>query len=409
MAQPKIVFQDLEVLPVEWTLDAGTHPYTTDFGVGIGLPEKSTNSISFVAHRLCYIDIENLRFTPKLFGLFYGVATKSGSVASTSYMRFYITYKNASGTILRTDMILDVSTNSISYVWWKGGYISMIPSGTKYIEIYVAHRQATTAYTSYVTGWVDNIVFAEDGSVAIHATPIFFYNVSTSYEIPINVSVPSGSNAVYVRIYGTSPPSNVSVTPTLHYDTSTASTSVTAVLTIDTSVTKLVYSGSASANVEQRHSIDAYAVFIVKPPNEFVHLIIIWLNHNTSPHKPESISFSIPTPASNYTTSYTATMLLQHSTTPSLFTKARFTISIEGDPAGISYAKIAITVKDTNENVVYDDYFEVVDGSVTKEPAELIFQHNITYSITYTLTVTATPSIQTHINVFIQYTTRPEV
>jgi len=409
VAQPKIAFQDLEVLPVEWTLDAGVHPYATDFGVGIGLPEKSTKSTSWVTYRLCYIDIESLGFTPKLFGLFYGFATRSNDRYFPSYMRFYITYKNASGAELRTDMILDVGTGSTGYVWWKGGYIAMIPSGTKYIEIYVAHRQTSGGYYSYVMGWVDNIVFAEDGSVAIHATPIFLYNVSASYEIPINVSVPSGSNAVYVRIRTTSPPSGVSITPTLHYDTSTASPSETTILAVSTSVTKLVYSGSASANVEQRHSVDAYAVYIVKPPNEFVHLIIIWLNPNTSPHKPESFSLSIPTPASNYTTSYTATLLLQHSTTPNLFAKARFTIGIEGDPAGISYAKIAITVKDPSENVVYDDYFEVVDGSVVKEPAELVFQPNVTYSVTYTLTVTAAPSVQTYINVFIQYTTRPEV
>jgi len=409
VAQPKIAFYDLEALPAEWILDAGVHPYTTDFGVGIGLPEKSTNSTTWVVHRLCYIDIESLEFAPKLFGLFCGVATRTDNSYYRSYAQFYIAYKDASGATLRADIILDVSTTSTSYVWWKGGYVGMIPSGTKYIEIYVAHRESHTYANSFAMGWVDNIVLAEDGSVAIHATPIFFYNVSASYEIPINVSVPSGSKAVYVRIRTTSPPSGVSITPTLYYDTSTASPSETAVLTVSTSVTKLVYSGSASANVEQRHSVDAYAVLIVKPPNEFVHLIIAWLNTNTSPHKPESISFSIPTPANNYTTSYTATMLLQHSTTTNLFAKVRFTIGIEGDPAGISYAKIAITVKDPSENVVYDDYFEVVDGSVVKEPAELVLQHNTTYSITYTLTVTASPSIQTYINVFIQYTTRPEV
>jgi len=152
MAQPKIVFQDLEVLPAEWTLDAGVHPYTTDFGVGIGLPEKINTTTSWVAYRLCYIDIENLGFTPKFLGLFYGVATRTNSLTSRSYIQFYITYKDVSGAVLRKDMILDVSTTSTSYVWWKGGYIGMIPSGTKYIEIYVAHRQHNAGYVSYVMG-----------------------------------------------------------------------------------------------------------------------------------------------------------------------------------------------------------------------------------------------------------------
>jgi len=181
------------------------------------------------------------------------------------------------------------------------------------------------------------------------------------------------------------------------------------VLTVNSSVSKLNYSGSSNVNNEQQFSVDAFAIYIVQPPNTFIDLIVIWLNVNTSPQKPESVSFSIPSPASNYTTSYTASLKVQHSTTPALSAQASFSLSMSGDTANITYAKVEITVKDPSGNVVYDDYFEVQNGSVTKTPAALSILPNVTYSITYTVTVTASPTQQTVISVSVQYTTQPQV
>jgi hypothetical protein len=169
------------------------------------------------------------------------------------------------------------------------------------------------------------------------------------------------------------------------------------------------YSGSSNANNEQNFSVDAYAIYIVQPPNTFVDLIAVWLNVNTSPQKPEVVGFSIPSPASNYTTSYTASLKVQHSTTPALSAQASFSLSISGDAAGITYAKIQITVKDPSGNVVYDDYFEIQSGSVTKTPATLSISPNVAYSLIYTINITASPAQQTVITVSVQYTTQPQV
>jgi len=277
------------------------------------------------------------------------------------------------------------------------------------VEVLIAHYVNSSSDCSVVNGWIDNVIFAKDGSISIHATPVLFYNVTASYDIPINKTLSASAKAVFVRIVDYSPPVNTSVTPTLYYDSSTASPSATSVLTINSSIPKMSYSGSSSANNEQKFSVDAYAVYIVQPPNIFIDLIVIWLNVNTSPQKPEVVSFSIPSPASNYTTSYTASLLIQHNTTPALSAQASFSLSISGDAPGITYAKIGITVKDPNGNVVYDDYFEVQNGNVIKTPATLSISPNTTYSLIYTVNVTASPTQQTVISVSVQYTTQPQV
>jgi hypothetical protein len=82
---------------------------------------------------------------------------------------------------------------------------------------------------------------------------------------------------------------------------------------------------------------------------------------------------------------------------------------MSGDTANITYAKVEITVKDPSGNVVYDDYFEIQSGSVTKTPAALSISPNVTYSLIYSVTVTASPTQQTVISVSVQYTTQPQV
>jgi len=390
-------------------VDRGTWPLATDFGNGIGLPTTPTSSTSWVYYRLAYINIADLGFTPKLFGFFYKFGTATSSVAATGYAMFLVRYYDSAGNLLREDTILSVSTTSTTMTYWSGGYIVPIPSGTARIDIVAAHRQISSAYISYLTVWFDNVAFAEDGSISIHATPILLYNVPASYDIPINKTLSASAKAVFVRIIGYSPPPNTSVTPTLYYDSSTASPSATSVLTINSSVSKLSYSGSSAANNEQKFSVDAYAIYIVQPPNTFIDLIVIWLNVNTSPQKPEAVNFSIPSPASNYTASYTASLLVQHSTTPNLATQANFSLGISGDASGVAYAKIQITVKDPSGAVVYDDYFEVQSGSVTKTPATLNILPNVTYSLIYTVNITASPAQQTVISVSVQYTTQPQV
>jgi len=406
---PRITFFDFEQSYTPWVLDQGTWPFSTDFGNGIGLPTKSTKSVDWVYYRLAYINTADLGFTPKLLGFFYRLGTYTNAASYPSYALLLVRYYDSAGNLLKEDTILSVSTTSTTMTYWSGGYVALIPSGTARIDVVAAHKQYSANYISYLTVWFDNVAFAEDGSISIHATPALFYNISASYDIPINKTLSASAKAVFVRIAGCSPPANTSVTPTLYYDTSTASPSATSVLTINSSVSKLGYSGSSAANNEQKFSVDAFAVYIVQPPNTFIDLIVIWLNVNTSPQKPEAVSFSIPSPASNYTASYTASLLIQHSTTPNLATQASFSLSISGDASGVAYAKIQITVKDPSRNVVYDDYFEVQSGSVTKTPAALNILPNTAYSITYTVTVTASPAQQTVISVSVQYTTQPQV
>jgi hypothetical protein len=403
------VFYDFEQGYTPWTLDQGTWPFLTDFGSGIGLPTTSTKSTSWVYYRLAYINISSLGFTPKLFGFFYKLGTYSSTITYASCAMLLVRYYDSSGNLLREDTAASVSTTSTSMVYWSGGYVGSVPSNAARIDIVAAHRQYSSSYTSYLTIWFDNAVLAEDGSISIHATPVLFYNVTASYDIPINKSLPASAKAIFARIYNYSPPPNTSVTPTLYYDSSTASPSTTAVLTVNSSVSKLNYSGSSNVNNEQQFSVDTFAIYIVQPPNTFIDLIVIWLNVNTSPQKPESVSFSIPSPASNYTTSYTASLKVQHSTTPALSAQASFSLSMSGDTANITYAKIEITVKDPSGSVVYDDYFEVQNGNIIRTPATLSILPNTTYSITYTVTVTASPTQQTVISVSVQYTTQPQV
>jgi hypothetical protein len=320
-----------------------------------------------------------------------------------------VRYYDSSGNLLREDTVLSVSTLNTSMTYWSGGYVGAIPSNTARIDIVAAHYISASSYYSSLTVWIDNAVLATDGSISIHATPVLFYSVTASYDIPINKSLSASANAIFVRIVGYSPPSNTSVTPTLYYDSSSTQPSNTSVLTINSSVSKLNYSGSSNANNEQQFSVDAYAVLIVQSPNKFIDLITIWLNVNTSPQKPESISISVPSPANNYTTSYTASLKIQHSTTANLTTQVSFSLSISGDTTNVTSAQIEITVKDPNGNVVYDDYFTVQNGNVTKTPATLSISPNTTYSITYTVTITASPTQQTVINVSVQYTTQPQV
>jgi hypothetical protein len=320
------VFYDFEQGYQPWVLDQGTWPFSTDFGSGIGLPTTSTKSTSYVYYRIAYIDITALGFTPKLIALFFKVGSYTASYNYSSRVLFLIRYYDSSGNLLREDTVASVSTNSTSVVYWSGGYVGLIPNNVARIDILVANYTSSLAYPSYVTAWIDNVALAEDGSISIHATPVLFYNVSASYDIPISKTLSASAKAVFVRIVGYSPPSNTSVTPTLYYDSSTASPSVTSVLTVNSSVSKLNYSGSSNANNEQQFSVDAFAIYIVQPPNTFIDLIVIWLNVNTSPQKPESVSFSIPSPASNYTTSYTASLKVQHSTTPALSAQASFSL-----------------------------------------------------------------------------------
>jgi hypothetical protein len=403
------VFYDFEQGYQPWVLDQGTWPFSTDFGSGIGLPTTSTKSTSYVYYRIAYIDITALGFTPKLIALFFKVGSYTASYNYSSRVLFLIRYYDSSGNLLREDTVASVSTTSTSMVYWSGGYVGLIPNNAARIDIVVANYNGSTTYASYITAWFDNVALAEDGSISIHATPVLFYNVTASYDIPINKSLSASAKAIFVRIYNYSPPPNTSVTPTLYYDSSTASPSTTAVLTVNSSVSKLNYSGSSNVNNEQQFSVDTFAIYIVQPPNTFIDLIVIWLNVNTSPQKPESVSFSIPSPASNYTTSYTASLKVQHSTTPALSAQASFSLSMSGDTANITYAKVEITVKDPSGNVVYNDYFEVQNGSVTKTPEALSILPNTTYSITYTVTVTASPTQQTVISVSVQYTTQPQV
>jgi len=403
------VFYDFEQGYQPWVLDQGTWPFSTDFGNGIGLPTKSTLSGSWVYYRIAYIDITSLGFMPKFIALFFKLGTYICWGSQTSYAKLLVRYYDSNGNLIREDTLISVSTSNTTMTYWSGAYINLVPSNTARIDILAAHYTSATNCSSYVTAWFDNVVLAEDGSIVIHATPILFYNVSASYDIPINKTLSASVKAVFVRLSNYGPPANTSVTATLYYDSSSASPSSTNILTINNSITKLNYSGSSSANNEQNLSIDAFAIYVVQPPNTFVDLIIIWLNVNTSPQKPESISFSIPSPASNYTSSCTASLLIQHSTTPNLIAQASFSLSISGDTTNVTYAKIEITVKDPNGNVVYDDYFVVQNGNVTKSPATLSISPNTTYSITYTVTVTASPTKQTVITVSVQYTTQPQV
>ena len=401
------MFFDFEQGYQPWVLDQGVWPTSTDFGNGIGLPTKSTSSTSWVYYRLAYIDITNLGFTPSYLGLFFSVTTYPWHSTNTSYAKLAIRYYDSSGNLIKEDTAFSGSTNSTTT--WKGGYISVIPSNTARIEILIANYISSSSDGASVSGWIDNIVLAKDGSTVIHATPILFYNVSASYDIPISKTLSASSKAVFIRLPGYGPPANTSVTPTLYYDSSSTQPSNTNVITINSSIAKLNYSGSSNANNEQKFSIDAFAIYVVQPPNTFVDLIIIWLNVNTSPQKPESINFSVPSPASNYTTSYTASLLIQHSTTANLTAQINFSLSISGDTTNVTYAKIEITVKDPNGNVIYDDYFEVQNGSISKSPTTLSISPNTTYSITYTVTVTASPTKQTTITVSVQYTTQPQV
>jgi len=403
------MFFDFEQSYTPWVLDQGTWPFTTDFGNGIGLPTKSTSSTSPVYYRLAYINISSLGFTPKLFGFFFKIGVNSTFANVTSYGRILVRYYDSAGNLIREDTAVSVSAKTTSTTYWSGGYIGVVPSNTARIDILVSQYMTSGNDTTYVIAWIDNAVFATDGSISIHATPVLFYNVTASYDIPINRTLSASAKAVFVRITGYSPPSNTTVTPTLYYDSSSTQPSNTSVLTINSSVSKLNYSGSSNANNEQQFSVDAYAIFIVQPPNTFVDLITIWLNVNTSPQKPEVVSISIPSPASNYTTSYTASLKIQHSTTSALNAQANFSLSMSGDTANISYAKIEITVKDPNGNVVYDDYFLIQNGSVTKTPATLSISPNVAYSLIYTVTITASPTQQTVINVSVQYTTQPQV
>jgi hypothetical protein len=405
---PRIMFFDFEQGYQPWVLDQGTYPLSTDFGNGIGLPSASTNSTSWVYRRLAYINISSLGFTPKLLGFFYTLSTVPGHWYSyTSYAKVAVRYYDSTGNLLKEDTVVSGSTSTSAT--WKGGYVGTIPDNTAMVEILIAHRINSSSDSSIVSGWFDNVVFAEDGSISIHATPVLFYNVTASYDIPINKTLSASTKAVFVRIVDYSPPSNTSVTPTLYYDSSTASPSTTSVLTINSSIPKMNYSGSSNANNEQQFSVDAYAIYIVQPPNTFIDLIVIRLNVNTSPQKPELVSFPIPSPASNYTTSYTASLKIQHSTTPSLNTQVSFSLSISGDATNITYAKVGITVKDPSGNVVYDDYFEVQNGNITRTPAALSILPNVTYSLIYTVNITASPTQQTVISVSVQYTTRPQV
>ena len=257
------MFFDFEQNYTPWTLDQGTYPFSTDFGNGIGLPTKSTTSTSWVYYRLAYINISSLGFTPKLFGFFYKLGTYTRYNGYTSYAMLLVRYYDSSGNLLREDTVLSISTGNISMTYWSGGYVGTVPSNTARIDIVTAHRIDSSTSTSYLTAWIDNAVFATDGSISIHATPVLFYNVSASYDIPINKSLSASAKAVFVRITGYSPPPNTTVTPTLYYDSSSTQPSNTSVLTINSSVSKLNYSGSSNANNEQQFSVDAYAVFIV--------------------------------------------------------------------------------------------------------------------------------------------------
>jgi hypothetical protein len=403
------VFFDFEKSYSPWTLDQGTWPFSTDFGNGIGLPTRSTSSTSAVYARLAYINISSIGFTPKLFGFFFKLGLSSDTYNYPVYASLLVRYYDSNGNLIKQDTVLSVSTGSTSMVYWSGGYVGAVPSNTARIDIVAAYYSGYSYVTAYFTVWIDNAVFATDGSISIHATPILFSSVTASYDIPINKTLSASAKAIFVRITGYSPPSNTSVTPTLYYDSSSTQPSNTSVLTINSSVSKLNYSGSSNANNEQQFSVDAYAVYIVQPPNTFIDLIIIWLNVNTSPQKPELVSISVPSPANNYTTSYTASLKIQHSTTANLTAQASFSLSISGDTANISYAKIEITVKDPNGNVVYDDYFLVQNGSVTKTPATLSISPNVAYSLIYTINITASPTQQTVINVSVQYITQPQV
>jgi hypothetical protein len=391
-----------------WVLDQGIYPFSTDFGVGIGLPTKSTTSRSMVYYRLAYINISSLGFTPKLFGFFFKIGLASSDSNYWGDGEIHVKYYDSSGNLIRDDLVFGAGTKSTSMVYWSGGYVGIIPSNTARIDIVVGQCVSYTN-TGYMTVWIDNAVFATDGSISIHATPILIDSATASYDIPINKTLSTSTKAVFVRIAGTSPPSNTSITPTLYYDSSTASPSTSSMLTINNSVSKLNYSGSSATNNEQQFSVDAYAIYIVQPPNIFIDLITIWLNVNTVPQKPALVSFSIPSPASNYTTSYTASLKIQHSTTSNLTAQANFSLSISGDASGITYAKIEITVKDPNGNVVYDDYFEIQNGNITRTPATLSISPNVAYSLIYTLNVTASPAQQTVITVSVQYTTQPQV
>ena len=403
------MFYDFEQSYTPWVLDQGTWPTSTDFGNGIGLPTKYVTSSSYVYFRLAYIDITSLGFTPKLIALFFKVGSYTTNVNFPSKVLLLIRYYDSSGNLLREDAVLSTSTTSTSWVYWSGAWIATIPSNTARIDIIVANYSGSTTYGSYITAWFDNVTLAEDGSFVIHATPVLFYSVSASYDIPINKSLSASAKAVFMRLPSYGPPANTSVTATLYYDSSSTSPSNTNVITINSSIAKLNYSGSSNANNEQQFSVDAFAIYVVQPPNTFVDLIIIWLNVNTSPQKPEVVNISIPSPANNYTTSYTASLKIQHSTTSTLSVQASFSLSISGDTTNVTYAKIEIIVKDPNGNVVYDDYFEVQSGSVTKTPAILSISPNVTYSITYIVTVTASPTKQTVISVSVQYTTLPQV
>jgi hypothetical protein len=390
-------------------LDQGTYPFSTDFGVGIGLPAKSVVSSNYVYFRLAYIDITALGFIPRFIAFFFKVGTYTANNSYPSKVLLLIRYYDSSGNLLKEDTILSTSTSNTSWTYWSSGGISVIPSNTARIDIVVANTTGTSGIGSSITVWFDNVVLAEDGSIVIHATPVLFYNVTASYDIPISKSLSASAKAVFVRIPGYSPPANTSITPTLYYDSSTASPSVTSMLTINSSISKLNYSGSSNVNNEQQFSVDAFAIYIVQPPNIFIDLIIIWLNVNTSPQKPEVVNFSIPSPASNYTTSYTGSLKIQHSTTSALSAQASYNLSMSGDTAGITYAKVEITVKDPSGNVVYDDYFEVRNGSVTKAPATLSISPNVSYSLIYSVNMTASPTQQTNITLSVQYTTQPQV
>jgi len=346
--------------------------------------------------RIAYINIADLGFTPKLFGFFYSLTASGTGVRSA----FFVNYIDSSGRTIRSDTFTSGTSN--------GAYIGLVPSNTVRIEVWAGYYSGA-GYSVSITLWIDNAFFATDGSISIHATPVLFYNVPASYDIPINKTLLASASAAFTRIFGYSPPPNTSVTPTLYYDSSTASPSATSMLTINSSVLKMSYSGSSATNNEQKFSVDAYAIYIVQPPNIFIDLIVIWLNVNTSPQKPELVIIAIPSPASNYTVPYTASLLIQHNTTPNLATQASFSLSISGDAPGITYAKIQITVKDPIGNVVYDDYFEVQSGSVTKTPATLNILPNVTYSLIYTVNITASPAQQTVISVSVQYTTQPQV
>lgn len=307
---------------------------------------------------------------------------------------------------------LDAGNNVISSITVisgtpSGAFIAAlpVPGNTIYISITAYARNPFTTGTATISAYIDNICYFSEGSYVIRTIGAAKYNTAIVHNIPLNIS---GFPMMVSFLRLDSPPANVSASSeSLSYTDASnnpTSTGLSPVRRDANSIVSISFSLSASVTTRVTGTI-RYAIPVYRRTDGVIlGLIIVYVDVNANPTQPYEITFSIPNPAFNYSTSKSATLVVVAPNLNRTSYGVKAGLSCSGDCANIVSSTVTVEYRDASNNVIYSDTATISSGSISDFTKTVNLDLGATYTVVVSITITASVTATTYLTVTLIFT-----